>query len=75
MIITASREGTRQEVEGASGGGVEGAAAEVAEEAEEAAAAPDTSRTNIDTCHVTSMLPYMIRYKCLNVIQLFQSLK
>ena len=71
MIITASREGTRQEVEGASGGGVEGAAAEVAEEA----AAPDTSRTNIDTCHVTSMLPYMIRYKCLNVIQLFQSLK
>ena len=72
MIITASREGTRQEVEGASGGGVEGAAAEVAEEA---AAARDTSRTNIDTCHVTSMLPYMIRYKCLNVIQLFQSLK
>ena len=71
MIITASREGTRQEVEGASGGGVEGAAAEVAEEE----AAPDTSRTNIDTCHVTSMLPYMIRYKCLNVIQLFQSLK
>ena len=71
MIITASREGTRQEVEGASGGGVEGAAAEVAE----AAAAPDTSRTNIDTRHVTSMLPYMIRYKCLNVIQLFQSLK